>query len=106
MNKANMKFRAGLATTTRNTGRLALSSRCSSAYSRRPNRLLCRYWEIVELIRKLILAGLIGLVGRGTVLQIVVATVISFVFFALAFREMPYNSARLNAIKVLSELQL
>ena len=103
MNKANMKFRAGLATTTRNTGRLALKVfQCLA----RPNRLLCRYWEIVELIRKLILAGLIGLFGRGTVLQIVVTTVISFVFFALAFREMPYNSARLNAIKVLSELQL
>ena len=70
------------------------------------HNVVCRYWEIVELIRKLILAGLIGLFGRGTVLQIVVATVISFVFFALAFREMPYNSARLNAIKVLSELQL
>ena len=68
--------------------------------------VICRYWEIVELIRKLILAGLIGLVGRGTVLQMVVATVISFVFFALAFREMPYNSARLNTIKVLSELQM
>mgnify|MGYP003329115687 CR=1 FL=1 len=26
------------------------------------------YWEFVERIRKLILAGLIGLVGRGTVL--------------------------------------
>ena len=60
----------------------------------------------MELIRKLILAGMIGIAARGSVLQTVVATVISFAFFALAFREMPYNSARLNAIKVLSELQL
>ena len=65
-----------------------------------------RYWEIVELIRKLILAGLIGLVKRGSVLQIVVATVISFLFFAIAFREMPYHTSRLNAVKVLSEFQL
>ena len=64
------------------------------------------YWEIVELIRKLIMAGLIGLVGRGTVLQTVLATLISFLFFALAFREMPYRKRRLNAIKVLSEFQL
>ena len=60
----------------------------------------------MELIRKLILAGLIGLFGRGTVLQIVVATVISFLFFALAFRSLPYKSSRLNTVKVLSELQL
>lgn len=49
--------------------------------------VLRRYWEIVELIRKLILAGLIGFVGRGSVLQTVVALVISFMFFALTFRE-------------------
>ena len=64
------------------------------------------YWEIVELIRKLILAGLIGLVGRGTVLQTVLATLISFMFFALSFREMPLRTRRLNVVKVLSELQL
>ena len=60
----------------------------------------------MELVRKLILAGLIGLIGRGTVLQTVVATLISFMFFALAFREMPYSTRRLNLIKVLSEFQL
>eukprot|EP01045_Picozoa_sp_COSAG04_P011833 COSAG04_NODE_775_length_10405_cov_20.166214_3_plen_71_part_00 len=69
-------------------------------------RFLFRYWEIVELIRKLILAGLIGIAARGSVLQTVVATAISFVFFALAFRELPYNNSRLNTVKVLSELQL
>ena len=95
-------------TTTKSTGRLTNAHAAThAAIVLLPNAVCaCRYWEIVELIRKLILAGLIGLVGRGTVLQIVVATVISFVFFALAFREMPYNSARLNTVKVLSELQL
>ena len=68
--------------------------------------VLRRYWEIVELVRKLILAGLIGLVGRGTVLQTLLATVISFMFFALSFREMPLRTRRLNVVKVLSELQL
>ena len=66
----------------------------------------CRYWEIVELLRKLILAGLIGVAARGSVLQTVVATAISFLFFALAFRSLPYKSSRLNTVKVLSELQL
>ena len=57
-------------------------------------------------MRKLILAGLIGLAGRGSVFQTVVATLISFTFFALSFREMPYNTRRLNGIKVFSEFQL
>ena len=39
-------------------------------------------------------------------LQTVLATLISFLFFALAFREMPYRKRSLNAIKVLSEFQL
>ena len=68
--------------------------------------MVCRYWEIVELIRKLILAGLIGLVGRGTVLQTVLASLISFMFCALSFREMPLRTRRLNVVKVFSELQL
>ena len=31
------------------------------------------YWEVIELSRKLILAGLIGLVGRGSIAQAVVS---------------------------------
>ena len=50
--------------------------------------------------------GLIGLVGRGTVLQTLLATIISFMFCALSFREMPLRTRRLNVVKVLSELQL
>jgi hypothetical protein len=64
------------------------------------------YWEVVELTRKLVLAGLIGLAGRGTVFQTVVATLISFMFFALAFREQPFESKRLNLVKICSEFQL
>ena len=60
----------------------------------------------MELIRKLILAGLIGFVGRGTVLQTVLATVVAFMFFGISFREMPYGTSRLNTLKVLSEFQL
>ena len=50
-----------------------------------------------------LLARLIGLVGRGTVLHTVAATLISFIFFALTFREMPYNTRSLNAVKLFSE---
>ena len=46
-----------------------------------------RYWEVVELTRKLILSGLIGVVGRGTVAQAVAGTLIAFYFFAISYRE-------------------
>ena len=44
-----------------------------------------RYWEIVELSRKLILSGLVGLVGRGSVAQSTACTFISFFFFAARY---------------------
>jgi hypothetical protein len=40
----------------------------------------CRYWEVVELSRKLVLSGLVGLVGRGTIAQSTACTFISFFY--------------------------
>ena len=60
----------------------------------------------VELARKLILSGVIGLFRRGSITQIVLATFLSFVFTMLSYRQQPYNTARLNFIKVASEAQL
>ena len=62
--------------------------------------------QVVELARKLLLAGLIGVAGRGSILQAVVATLISFAFFAVSFREMPFDTTRLNLIKIISEFQM
>jgi hypothetical protein len=64
------------------------------------------YWEVVELSRKLILSGLISLVNRGSIAQTVLATLISFFFFAFTVRAQPYNSTRLNMLKVFSEFQM
>ena len=60
----------------------------------------------VELSRKLVLTGLLGVVGRGTVGQSFSATLIAFYFFALSYRIQPFNTARLNRIKAFSELQI
>ena len=68
--------------------------------------LSCFPEQVVELARKLLLAGLIGVAGRGSILQAVVATLISFAFFAVSFREMPFDTARLNLIKIISEFQM
>ena len=82
-----------------------------SARTRRIKRVLsfagnAGYWEVVELGRKLILSGLLGLVGRGSIAQSVAGVMIAFVFFALTFKERPYKSNSLNWIKIFSEFQL
>ena len=61
------------------------------------------YWEVVELSRKLILSGLIGLFGRGTIAQTFAAVAISFLFFALSVKAQPFKTDKLNRIKVFSE---
>lgn len=61
---------------------------------------------MVELSRKLVLAGLVGLVGRGSVAQTVMCTLISFAFFALSFKAQPFHSRTLNFIKLWSEFQI
>jgi hypothetical protein len=60
----------------------------------------------VEFSRKLIMSGLLGLVGRGSIGQAVLAVVISFIFFAIAFKFQPFTSQRLNFLKICSEAQL
>jgi hypothetical protein len=64
------------------------------------------YWEVVELLRKLMLSGILSLVGRGSIAQATLGTTITFVFFALHLRVMPYKSVTLNFTKAVSEVQL
>jgi hypothetical protein len=64
------------------------------------------FWEVVELFRKLLLSGILSLVGRGSIAQAVLGTVISFAFFALHLRLLPYKSSTLNAFKAVSEIQM
>jgi len=64
------------------------------------------YWEVVELIRKMVMTGLIGLLGRGSIFQVFCATVISFLFFAASLHAKPFDSAGLNIVKIVSEFQL
>eukprot|EP01051_Picozoa_sp_SAG22_P002489 SAG22_NODE_111_length_19607_cov_12.696637_16_plen_210_part_00 len=61
------------------------------------------YWELVELGRKLVLSGLIGLFGRGSVAQIVTGCLVAFFFFALHFRAQPFEVGMLNAVESFSE---
>jgi hypothetical protein len=64
------------------------------------------FWEVVELLRKLLLSGILSLVGRGSIAQAALGTVISFAFFALHLRLLPYKSSTLNVTKAVSEIQI
>jgi hypothetical protein len=44
--------------------------------------------------------------GAGTIAQSAVATLVTFGFFAASYREQPFNTTRLNSIKVFSEFQV
>jgi hypothetical protein len=61
---------------------------------------------VVQTGRKLILSGLISLFQRGSIAQTVLATMLSFAFFAIAYREQPFEATRLNVIKVCGEVQI
>lgn len=64
------------------------------------------FWEVVELSRKLVLSGLIGLVGRGSVAQCVFASFLAFFFFGLSLLCRPYAKKSLNVVKLISEFQI
>ena len=65
-----------------------------------------RYWEVVELGRKLMLSGFVSFMGAGSIAQSVVATLISFFFFAWTFKQMPFEAQHLNMIKIFTEFQI
>ena len=50
------------------------------------------YWEAMDMIRKLVLVGLVLLVGRGSVAQLSAAIILSFAFFALQVRTRMINT--------------
>jgi hypothetical protein len=47
------------------------------------------YWEALDMLRKLALVGLVLCVGRGSVAQLTVAIILSFIFFALQMKTWP-----------------
>lgn len=61
------------------------------------------YWELIELFRRLLLCGLLGLLARGSVAQSVIGCVISVAFFALTCRARPYKKTSLNTVKIYAD---
>eukprot|EP01043_Picozoa_sp_COSAG02_P043076 COSAG02_NODE_3721_length_6323_cov_3.825353_2_plen_1317_part_00 len=69
-------------------------------------KLECWYWEIVELMRKLLLSGILSLVKRGSIAQAMLGTVIAFAFSVVHVKLEPYKSSTLNFAKTVAEIQL
>ena len=51
----------------------------------------CFYWEALDMLRKVALVGVVGLGEKGSAFQIVLATVLSFGFFAAHVKVWPYH---------------
>eukprot|EP01045_Picozoa_sp_COSAG04_P018744 COSAG04_NODE_1758_length_5668_cov_2.648411_2_plen_1402_part_00 len=64
------------------------------------------YWEALDLLRKLLLVGLVLLVGRGTVAQNIVAQVLSFGFFALQVSTKPFKLHQDNVFRATTEIHV
>ena len=54
------------------------------------------WWEIMEMFRRLVLVGILVLVDRGSVTQIVVAAVFSVGYFAIQMQAAPYEHLGAN----------
>ena len=64
------------------------------------------YWEALDMIRKLALAGLVLVVGRGSVAQLSTAIALAFGFFAVQMRSWPYKVHSDNMFRAASELHV
>lgn len=49
------------------------------------------WWELVEMIRRLVLIGFLVVVEPGSLIQLVLGTTFAFLFFALQMQAMPYK---------------
>jgi hypothetical protein len=64
------------------------------------------YWEILEMLRKVILTGLLIFLSRGSMVQVIVAIVVTFGFMIATARNMPYENDNANRFKLATESAL
>eukprot|EP01049_Picozoa_sp_SAG25_P008870 SAG25_NODE_833_length_5146_cov_2.847434_1_plen_1031_part_00 len=64
------------------------------------------YAESIDLVRKLMLGGVLAVVKPGTVVQCFYSVIMSFIFIVIHCRIWPYHSLKLNIIKLLADVQI
>jgi hypothetical protein len=63
---------------------------------------ICKYWEVLEMLRKLFLTSLVLLFDKGTTMQISIATVWSLVFLVAHALYQPFTSPEDNRLQTLA----
>ena len=64
------------------------------------------YWEVVELIRKLLLTSILALIAPGSAGQVVVGILIAFIALLATLIKAPYAQSRLNVVAQVAQLNL
>jgi hypothetical protein len=64
------------------------------------------YWDVVEMLRKVCLTGIICVVQRGSLLQLVLGAVLSLISLAASAWCQPYKSRAANAFKLATETSI
>ena len=64
------------------------------------------YWEVIEMIRKLLLTGGLVLAADGTSAQFLIAQVISLLYLVLVIRKLPYEADTDDILSTLASLSL
>ena len=64
------------------------------------------YWEGYDMVRKLMLVGMLVIFSRGSVTQLFMAIIISFGSFALQVKLAPYRHAEDNLLKAMIEAHI
>ena len=69
-------------------------------------RMDCWFWEVVELVRKLMLTSILALIAPGSAGQVVVGMLISFATLVATLVMSPYAQNRLNVIGQAAQMHL
>lgn len=64
------------------------------------------YWEVLDMLRKLTLVGLVLFVGRGSTAQVALAITFSFLFFAWHVATWPFKVDSDNRLRTATEIHI
>merc|ERR1711865_45465 len=64
------------------------------------------YWEVIEMIRKLLLTGGLVLAADGTSAQFLIAQVISLLYLVLVIRKLPYENDTDDILQTLASVSI
>ena len=76
------------------------------AFCTAPYRPACFWFEPVDMLRKLVLSGLLQFVRRGSAEQVLVGCTLAFASFGLQQRVQPYCEPEANTLKALVDAQI